>query len=32
MRHAIKSDFTQLFFGGFAITAIAMLALLPGLL
>ncbi len=32
MRHALKSDFTQLFFCGFAVAAIAMLALTPGLL
>jgi hypothetical protein len=32
MRRALSSEFTQLFFGGFAVAAIAMLALVPGLL
>ncbi len=32
MRHALKSNFTQLFLGGFAVAAVAMLALVPGLL
>jgi hypothetical protein len=32
MRRALSSDFTQLFLGGFAISTMAMLALLPGLL
>jgi hypothetical protein len=32
MRRALSSEFTQLFFGGFAVSAIAMLALVPGLL
>jgi hypothetical protein len=32
MRRALTSEFTQLFFGGFAVAAIAMVALVPGLL
>ncbi len=32
MRTALKSDFTMLFLGGFAVAAAAMLALVPGLL
>jgi hypothetical protein len=32
MRRALKSNFTQLFMGGFSIAAVAMLALVPGLL
>ena len=32
MRHALKSNFTQLFLGGFAVAAVAMLTLVPGLL
>jgi hypothetical protein len=32
MRRTLTSEFTQLFLGGFAVSAIAMLALVPGLL
>ena len=32
MHSALKSEFTQMFAGGFAVAAVAMLALVPGLL